>query len=176
LIEGILNSCHELFKEENNLLEVLKDKICSLIIKLYSEKVEYSVMVRLTRLSVVIIKHYHQVLPVESEILLSLLSKIVEMDGSLYSQKIITLEALKGIFHDGNLTRSIFKTFDGMNHATHAFRDAVYSLSNIIFTEKNGLMDFKSAAADQKDLKENAAYSEFAFNWGDSQVKVLWYL
>jgi hypothetical protein len=174
LIEGILNSCHGLFKEENKLLRVLKDKISPLVIKLFSEKMEYSVMVRLTRLSVVIIKHFHQVLPVESEILLSLTSKIVETDGSAFFQKILTLEALKSVFIDGNLTRSIYKTFDGRNHATHALSDAVHSLSNIIFTEKNGLMDFKPAAADQKDLKENASHTEYSFNWGASHVKVQW--
>lgn len=80
------------------------------------------------------------------------------------------------MFNDGNLTRSIYKTFDGRNPATHAFKDAVHALSNIIFTEKNGLMEFKNTnSVDQKDSKEVAVNTEYSFYWNDSQVKVLWY-
>ena len=62
LIQGILISSYKLFREEKVLLDVLKQKICSLIIKCYSEKLEYSETVRLTRLSVAIIKYFHEYL------------------------------------------------------------------------------------------------------------------
>ena len=80
------------------------------------------------------------------------------------------------MFGDGNLQRSIYKTFDGKNHATHAFKDAVHSLASLVFLEKKGLMTVNiSSSPDQvKDMKEVPANVDFAFSWATSQIRVLW--
>jgi hypothetical protein len=59
LIESIVTQHHKLFKSYPELLTLLKERACPQLIKSFSDKLDYSLTVRLMRLSLAIIRHFH---------------------------------------------------------------------------------------------------------------------
>lgn len=62
LIESILANNHRLFKETDILKQSLSDRLCPLLIRASSVKNDFPNMVRLTRVIVLLLKHYHTIL------------------------------------------------------------------------------------------------------------------
>ena len=166
LIESILIQNPSLFKTYEPLSKLLKQKMCPLLIKSWSEKSEYALTVRLMRVSQVLIRYFHDFLIMETEILISLFKKILESEASLYWQKILVLELYKFICSDAAILRSLFVIFDSKNQPV--FSDLVSALSNMLYEEKKGLL----AGTLLEISKENKENAEFSFSWNSSLIKV----
>ncbi|KAJ3225645.1 hypothetical protein HK099_006478 [Clydaea vesicula] len=165
LIESVLTNHYKLFKTHPKLLQLLKEKVCPLIIRSFSEKNDFLMAVRLMRVVQKIIKHFHDVLHMEGEIFLSLLSKLMEPDHAPFWQRIIVVEIYRDICNEIDLIRSIFKNFDMKDHSTRIIQDMVSSFSKIIVSEKSSLLVVNN-------LENNAQGEYFALSVTTSSVKM----
>ena len=86
-----------------------------------------------------IIKHFHQVMHIESELFLSLLNKLIDPEHAPFWQRAIVLEVYIDICNDYELVRSIFKVYDMKEASTRILHDLVVALNRIIVSE-NGLL------------------------------------
>lgn len=106
-----------------------------MFIKNFSEKHDFPQTMRLTRVVSILIKQFSDVLVTECEIFLSMLIKILEPEQPLWL-RVLAMEIFKSVCHDSNLTRSIYKSYDGQDSSTNnVFRDMITGFGRLA-TEK----------------------------------------
>ncbi|KAJ3092623.1 hypothetical protein HK102_005115 [Quaeritorhiza haematococci] len=140
LIESILSNHYKLFKSHPELLSLLKDRGCPLVIKSFSEKNEYPLTVRLMRVVQIIIKHFHDTLMMECEIFLSMFIKLLEPDHAPLWQRVLVMEAYKDLCTEGGLIRSLYRVYDAKDHSTKIIHEMVTGFSRIIVSERPYLL------------------------------------
>ena len=175
LIDSILGTTPKLFlkvfgginPKYPGMLQLVKDKVCPIILKLVSDKTEvfsisqpqFVIMVRVVRNVKTIVKHYIQNLAMESEIFLSLFCKILTNPTYHTWQRILVLECFKGILGDGSLHRSIFDTFDRVDHSVNIYGLLVGASCEIIFEAKQFLLFYNPSNSPTNDPEDNFAFS-----------------
>jgi hypothetical protein len=105
LIESILANNFQTIKNEESLFNILKKKLCPIVIKSFSEKPDFPVTVRLFRIIQILIKNFHDVLVPECDILFTIFAKFIELDSVALWIKILTVECYKDIVSDITLTK-----------------------------------------------------------------------
>ncbi|CAB4429829.1 unnamed protein product [Rhizophagus irregularis] len=90
-----------LFKTHPEFCALLRERVCPLIIKNFSDKFDFPTIMRLMRLVHILLKQFNEILVMECEIFLNMFIKILEPDNPLW-QRVISME----IFRD-KLCRSI---------------------------------------------------------------------
>jgi hypothetical protein len=178
LIESIMSSFPSLIRQQTSLLTLVKEKVGPMLIKSFSDKLEYALTVRLLRLSLAFIKHFHDIMTMETEILLSMFAKTLQSETASFWHKIITLETFKNICTDGPLQRSLFLLFDEKENAATVLKDVAHSICELLFEEKKGLLSgvYHAGSPEQmKDLKEGQSVQpDYAVVWSSSLIKVPW--
>ncbi|KAL7335661.1 Endocytosis and vacuole integrity protein [Mucor circinelloides] len=135
LIESVLSNHYKLFREHNELSSILKELVCPMFIKNFSEKSEFPQTMRLTRVVSILIKKFNEILVMECEIFLSMFVKILEPENPLWL-RVLAMEIFKGVCSDAQLTSSIYKWYDGQNNSsTNVFRDMITGFGRLA-TEK----------------------------------------
>ncbi|KAI9254748.1 hypothetical protein EDC94DRAFT_678828 [Helicostylum pulchrum] len=151
LIESVLTNHYELFREHKELSAILKERVCPMFIKNFSEKNEFPQTMRLTRVVYILIKQFSEILVMECEIFLSMFVKILEPENPLWL-RVLVMEVFRGVCSDAVLTSSIYNWYDGQNSATNVFRDMITGFGRLA-TEKP-----QSIGANQGG-RESAEYS-----------------
>ncbi|XP_055710710.1 protein MON2 homolog [Phlebotomus papatasi] len=145
LLETVLASFTSVFKNEEFFF-LLKERVCALVIKLFSPNIKYRTVVqstnqpsaphekpyfpismRLLRVVSILIQKYHSLLVTECEIFLSLIVKFLDPDKPSW-QRSLALEVLHKMTVQPDLLVSFCKCYDLRNHATDIFRDIINSL------------------------------------------------
>ena len=87
LIESILTNNHGTFRTTDVLRQSLSDRLCPLLIRASSVKNDFPNMVRLTRVIVLLLKHYHALLVTTFSLFLPLQAKEMfpSTDNRLFS-------------------------------------------------------------------------------------------
>ncbi|GAN02041.1 protein MON2 homolog isoform X3 [Mucor ambiguus] len=135
LIESVLSNHYKLFREHNELSSILKELVCPMFIKNFSEKSEFPQTMRLTRVVSILIKKFNEILVMECEIFLTMFVKILEPENPLWL-RVLAMEIFKGVCSDAQLTTSIYKWYDGQNNSsTNVFRDMITGFGRLA-TEK----------------------------------------
>ncbi|KAJ3218494.1 hypothetical protein HDU67_005296 [Dinochytrium kinnereticum] len=140
LIECVVCGQPALFKEMPELLNLLKEKICPLVIKSFSEKNDFSVALRLIRIVDGIIKHFHDILLMECEIFLAMFSKLLEPECAPSWQRVLVLESFKNLFLSEGLMRSVFVNYDQKEHSSKVHQEILNGLARIIIAEKISIL------------------------------------
>ncbi|GAB0089087.1 Protein MON2 homolog [Sergentomyia squamirostris] len=145
LLETVLSSFTSVFKNEEFFF-LLKERVCALVIKLFSPNIKYRTTVqstnqptaphekpyfpismRLLRVVSILIQKYHSQLVTECEIFLSLIVKFLDPDKPSW-QRSLALEVLHKMTVQPDLLVSFCKCYDLRNHATNIFQDIINSL------------------------------------------------
>ncbi|KAI8354550.1 guanine nucleotide exchange factor in Golgi transport N-terminal-domain-containing protein [Choanephora cucurbitarum] len=134
LIESILTNHYRLFREHKELNAILKERVCPMFIKNFSEKSEFPHTMRLTRVVYILVKQFSELLVMECEIFLSMFVKILEPENPIW-HRVLAMEIFKGICSDAALTSSIYKWYDGQGSSTNVFRDMITAFGRLA-TEK----------------------------------------
>ncbi|KAI8800949.1 hypothetical protein BJ742DRAFT_839590 [Cladochytrium replicatum] len=136
LIESILSNHHVLIKKDKNLISILKEKACPLIIKAFSDRNDFPITIRLMRVIQIMIKYFQSELVMECEIFLSMFVKLVESDHSSQWQKVTVMEVYKSFCADGQLIRNTYKSYDANDHSTKTLLDMIQCIGKIIVSER----------------------------------------
>ncbi|CAG8622872.1 14264_t:CDS:2, partial [Ambispora leptoticha] len=125
LIESVLTNHLRLFKKHPEFLSVLRERICPLIIKTFSDKHDFPQTMRLMRVVYILIKQFSEILVTECEIFLAMFIKILEPENPLW-QRVIAMEIFRGVCGgDGVFLRSIYRWYDRQDNSTNVFRDMI---------------------------------------------------
>ncbi|KAL8578582.1 hypothetical protein ACOMHN_015038 [Nucella lapillus] len=149
LLEAVLASYPPIFSSHPEFSFVLKEKVCPLVIKLFSPSLKYRqglppppspapvekpffpIVMRLLRIVSILIKNYYTLLVTECEIFLSLLVKFMEPEKPMW-QRCLALEVLHKLSVQPELVRSFCESYDMKQHSTKIFRDIVNALGAFI--------------------------------------------
>ncbi|RXN01795.1 Protein MON2-like, partial [Acipenser ruthenus] len=149
LLESVLNDFPQVFLEHQEFSFLLKERVCPLVIKLFSpnikfrqgsnatsspapvEKPYFPICMRLLRVVSVLIKHFFSLLVTECEIFLSLLVKFLDGDKPQWLRA-VAVESIHRLCVQPNLLRSFCQSYDMKQHSTKVFRDIVNALGSFI--------------------------------------------
>ncbi|CAI2181355.1 20085_t:CDS:10 [Funneliformis geosporum] len=102
LIESVLTNHSRLFKPHPEFCSLLRERVCPLIIKNFSDKFDFPTTMRLMRLP----------------------------DNPLW-QRVISMEMFRGICVDQALLRSIYHSYDKQSHSTNVFREMINAFGKL---------------------------------------------
>ncbi|KAG0231976.1 hypothetical protein BGW41_001994 [Actinomortierella wolfii] len=139
LIESVLTNHFHLFKQHTEFAQLLRERVCPLIIKNFSDKQDFPQTMRLMRVVYILTKQFHEILAIECEIFLSMLIKLLEPEGNVLWQRILAMEIFRGICGDSALLRRIYKTYDQQGTSTDVFSDMIIAIGRLS-TEKPQLI------------------------------------
>ncbi|XP_012277509.1 protein MON2 homolog isoform X2 [Orussus abietinus] len=145
LLESVLTNFPSVF-EHPEFSFLLKERVCALVIKLFSPNIKYRnsvpaslqqatpldkpyfpISMRLLRVVSVLVQKYHSLLVTECEIFLSLIVKFLDPDKPTW-QRALALEVLHKMTVQADLLTSFCECYDLKPHATNIFQDIVNSL------------------------------------------------
>lgn len=149
LSEGVLHNYSPVFYKYIPFRVLLKEKVCSLVIKLFSPNIKYRgggsggggggqqaaafdkpyyhISLRLLRVVSVLVEKYYRLLVTECEIFLSLIVKFLDPDKPGW-QRALALELIHRMVVQPRLLREFCRWYDCRDHATNIFQDMVNSL------------------------------------------------
>lgn len=147
LLETVLSSFSPVFYKNPEFSFLLKERVCALVIKLFSPNIKYRTIVpqtnaqqaqphdkpyfpismRLLRVVSILIQKYHRILITECEIFLSLIVKFLDPDKPAW-QRSLALEVIHKMTVQPELLVSFCRCYDLKDHATNIFQDIINSL------------------------------------------------
>ncbi|KAK0079107.1 hypothetical protein PV326_008920 [Microctonus aethiopoides] len=146
LLESVLTNFSSVFFKHPEFSFLLKERVCALVIKLFSPNIKYRnsvpasvqqatpldkpyfpISMRLLRVVSILIQKYHSLLVTECEIFLSLIVKFLDPDKPAW-QRALALEVLHKMTVQTDLLTSFCECYDLKQHTTNIFQDIVNSL------------------------------------------------
>jgi hypothetical protein len=124
LIEATLQNHQKTFESNVQLIDLLKEGICTLIIKNFIDKLDYSETLRLWRIVSVIVMQYSNLLKMECEIFFTLLIKALSKETYPW-QKVLSLEIFRSITKKFSFLPTIFTLFDKDEQSSNVFSEMV---------------------------------------------------
>ncbi|KAL0093822.1 hypothetical protein F4703DRAFT_1831802 [Phycomyces blakesleeanus] len=155
LVESVLANHYALFKEHKELSSLLRESVCPLIIKTFSEKHEFPQTMRLSRVVDILIRQFNEILMTECEIFLSMFVKVLEPENPLW-QRVLAMEIFRGVCSDSALLCSIYKWYDRQAGSTDAFRDMITGFGRLA-TEKPQLIGATQGGRESIEYGSGAA-------------------
>ncbi|KAI8899774.1 hypothetical protein BC833DRAFT_656820 [Globomyces pollinis-pini] len=140
LIEAVITDTPSLFAIYPDMLALVKDSVCPMLIRSFSEKLDFPLTVRLMRVVRIIVKQFHTTLAMECEIFLSMFAKIIETDTYTQWQKILVLECYKCFFIENNLQRFMFEAFDRNHHSANIYSEMISGICSVALGSQNYLL------------------------------------
>ncbi|XP_016968511.1 protein MON2 homolog [Drosophila biarmipes] len=151
LLEAVLTNFSAVFHESNDFRLLLKERVCALVIKLFSpnvkhrqlpapsngnapvpaEKPYFPISMRLLRLVAILIQKYHTILVTECEIFLSLIIKFLDPDKPAW-QRALALEVIHKLVTRSSLIAFFCKSYDLKNHATNIVHDMIVAMGSYV--------------------------------------------
>ncbi|KAI5732118.1 hypothetical protein M8J77_021836 [Diaphorina citri] len=153
LLESILINYPSVFYKHPEFSFLLKERVCALVIKLFSPNIKYRnnalsssgssqqnapldkpyfpISVRLLRVVSILVQKYHVLLVTECEIFLSLIIKFLDPDKPVW-QRSLALEVLHKLCVQTELLKAFCQSYDLKDHTTHIFQDIVNSLATYV--------------------------------------------
>ncbi|CAM0141230.1 unnamed protein product [Umbelopsis sp. WA50703] len=154
LIESVLTNHIKLFKAHEDMIRLLKEKVCPLIIKTFSDKHDFPQTMRLTRVIYILVKQFNNILIMETEIFLSMFVKVLEPDHPLW-QRVLAMEIFRGVCSDPVLIRSIYSWYDRQESSTDIFQDMITSFGRLA-AEKPQALGVNQGSRDSLDSSQGS--------------------
>lgn len=138
LIESVLTNHADIFLSHPEQANILRLRVMPFIISSVSEKLNFAVTVRVTRILYTLLRKHLSILSSEGEIALGLLTHMLDQDTALWKRS-LCMEVLRGIFAEAALIRRIFAMYDASEGRKSILRDLVAAFVRIS-TEKPSLI------------------------------------
>ncbi|TPX54493.1 hypothetical protein PhCBS80983_g05899 [Powellomyces hirtus] len=140
LLEAVIAHHPRLFREHVDLANLMKERVCPLIIKSFSERVDFPLACRLMRVVHAILKQHHDILVMECEIFLSMFCRHLEPDHAPLWHRVLVMEVYKSLCADSQLLRFIYRSYDQKEHTTKIFHEMITAVRRIIVSENPALL------------------------------------
>ncbi|KAL5256952.1 hypothetical protein ACHWQZ_G012027 [Mnemiopsis leidyi] len=147
LLENVLVSSHATFTDQKEFTFLLKERVCPLIIKLFSPSIKhsrggpkpsatsdsnlFSVCVRLLRIVHCLLKNYHSELVTECEIFLSIIVKFLDADKPFW-QRTVALEVLHQVCSEPALLSNFCKSYDLQDQSSKVFHEIMGAMGGFL--------------------------------------------
>ncbi len=128
LIESILLNSGQLFVDHPELTQVLRSRLIPMTVRYLSERHTFSQMVRIARILLILLKRYLSLLTAECEMALSLLTHLLEPDGTASWKRVLCMEMFRGLYAEPGLVRIIYSLYDAEEGRKNILRDHMASL------------------------------------------------
>ncbi|KAI9371461.1 hypothetical protein BJX61DRAFT_548252 [Aspergillus egyptiacus] len=143
LIESVLLNSGQLFVDHPELTHVLRTRLIPMAIRYLSERHSFAQTVRIARILLILLKRYLSLLTAECEMALSLLTHLLEPDGTSSWKRVICMEMFRGLYAEPGLVRLIHSLYDGREGRKGILRDHMASLVRLA-AEKPSLIGVSS--------------------------------
>ncbi|KAJ5632620.1 hypothetical protein N7490_008959 [Penicillium lividum] len=127
LIESIILNSGRLFVGHPELSQVLRVRLVPLIVRCLSERTTFAQTVRVTRILFVLLKRHMSLLTAESEMVLGLLTHLLEPDGTAPWKRVLCMELFRGLYSEPGVVRQIYSLFDAVEGRKNILRDHMAS-------------------------------------------------
>ncbi|KAG4029767.1 hypothetical protein MFRU_014g00670 [Monilinia fructicola] len=134
LIESVLTNHADIFLSHPEQANILRVRVMPFIINALSEKLNFAVTVRITRILYTLLRRHLSILSSEGEMALGLLTHMLDHDTALWKRS-LCMEVLRGIFAEAALIRKIFAMYDARDEKKNILRDLVAAFVRVS-TEK----------------------------------------
>ncbi|KAH9847754.1 hypothetical protein C2E23DRAFT_740985 [Lenzites betulinus] len=153
LIESVLTNYHDLFRKHAELLLLLQHHLCPLVHKSLSDRPNFPLTLRCTRVVFLLLKQFSLELKTESEVFLMLLIRIIgaessDADPSESAQghptrplwmRVLAMEIMRGLCSDAELMRNVWDRYDAEDGGSKVFTSLITALKRLI-TERPQLL------------------------------------
>ncbi|OJT09170.1 Protein MON2 -like protein [Trametes pubescens] len=153
LIESVLTNYHDLFRKHPELLLLLQHHLCPLVHKSLSDRPNFPLTLRCTRVVFLLLKQFSSELKTESEVFLMLLIRIVgaessDADPSESAQghptrplwmRVLAMEIMRGLCSDAELMRNVWDRYDAEDGGSKVFTSLISALKRLL-TERPQLL------------------------------------
>ncbi|KAL1697768.1 guanine nucleotide exchange factor in Golgi transport N-terminal-domain-containing protein [Schizophyllum commune] len=116
LIESVLTNYHALFRQHPELTLLLRHHLCPLLIKALSDRPQFALTLRCTRVVFLLLKQFHAELQTEAEVFLVMLIKIItedtESEPAEHPPRPHWMRVMRGLCSDAELVRGIYDRYD----------------------------------------------------------------
>ncbi|KAJ5522043.1 hypothetical protein N7527_006158 [Penicillium freii] len=139
LIESILLNSGRLFVGHPELSQVLRVRLLPLAVRCLSERYSFAQTVRVARILLILLKRYMSLLTTECEMALSLITHLVEPDGTAPWKRLLCMEVFRGLYSEPGAVRLIYTLYDGEEGRKNILRDHMAALVRLA-SEKPALI------------------------------------
>ncbi|KAL4958952.1 putative endosomal peripheral membrane protein (Mon2) [Aspergillus stella-maris] len=143
LIESVLVNSGQLFVDHPELTQVLRTRLIPMTVRYLSERHSFSQTVRIARILSILLKRYLSLLTAECEMALSLLTHLLEPDGTASWKRVLCMEMFRGLYAEPGLVRIIYSLYDGEEGRQNILRDHMATLVRLA-AEKPSLIGVSS--------------------------------
>ncbi|KAI9094730.1 hypothetical protein DFS34DRAFT_242399 [Phlyctochytrium arcticum] len=171
LIEAVISHHHALFITHTELCSLLRERVCPLIIKSFSDRLDFPLTCRLMRVVHIMLKTYSNVLVMECEIFLSMFCRLLDPDHAPLWHRVLIMEVFKSLCADATLLRFVYTSYDEKEHTTKVFHEMIAAFRRIVVAEKPALLLHPPfiASSDALDQEQEAQHSLMT---NGSQIKL----
>ncbi|CAP97809.1 Pc22g05210 [Penicillium rubens Wisconsin 54-1255] len=139
LIESILLNSGRLFVGHPELSQVLRVRLLPLAVRCLSERYSFAQTVRVARILLILLKRHMSLLTTECEMALSLITHLVEPDGTAPWKRLLCMEVFRGLYSEPGAVRLIYTLYDGEEGRKNILRDHMAALVRLA-SEKPSLI------------------------------------
>lgn len=143
LIESVLINSGQLFVDHPELTQVLRTRLIPMTVRYMSERHSFPQTVRIARILLILLRRYLSLLTAECEMALSLLTHLLEPDGTASWKRVLCMEMFRGLYSEPGLVRIIYSLYDGEEGRKNILGDHMASLVRLA-AEKPSLIGVSS--------------------------------
>ncbi|KAL4861731.1 hypothetical protein BDV12DRAFT_59684 [Aspergillus spectabilis] len=143
LVESVLVNNGQLFVDHPELTQVLRTRLIPMTVRYLSERHTFSQTVRIVRILLILLKRYLSLLTAECEMALSLLTHLLEPDGTASWKRVLCMEMFRALYAEPGLVRLIYSLYDGEEGRKNILRDHMAALVRLA-AEKPSLIGVSS--------------------------------
>ncbi|KAF2223056.1 hypothetical protein BDZ85DRAFT_121017 [Elsinoe ampelina] len=139
LIHAALTSHASIFSGHSELVKVLKDQVVPFLIRLLSDRQSFGITLRAMRIAPLIVQRHVVQMPEECEILLGLLTHLLDPDSSPPWKRTMVMEVFRIIYATPALVIQLYMQYDQRESSKAIVRDNISSFVRLS-TEKPALI------------------------------------
>ncbi|KAJ5871582.1 uncharacterized protein N7529_003935 [Penicillium soppii] len=159
LIESILLNSGRLFVGHPELSQVLRVRLLPLTVRCLSERYSFAQTVRVARILLILLKRHMSLLTAECEMALSLITHLVEPDGTAPWKRLLCMEIFRGLYSEPGAVRLIYTLYDGEEGRKNILRDHMAALVRLA-SEKPALIGVSNQSTVPSRADHNRSTTE----------------
>lgn len=140
VLESLIKNNAGIFLNHVELAFLLRTKVAPLLLRFMSSSKDFTLIVKVSRLILLLLNDEFDVLRVESEVTLSLLTHLVTKEsGSPLWKRILVLEIYVSVFKNKDLLKKIFMEYDDnpREERKSVIHDCLYLFKNLVAEQKH---------------------------------------
>ncbi|EED24262.1 endosomal peripheral membrane protein (Mon2), putative [Talaromyces stipitatus ATCC 10500] len=131
LIESILVNNIKLFRNHPEQMQLLQTRLLPMTVKHLSERHNFAQTLRVTRILLVLLRHFMSLLQDECEMALGLLIHLLEPEASSEWKRVLCMEVFRSLHSEPSLIRLIYTLFDATQGRKDIVKDHMTALFKI---------------------------------------------